>query len=374
MAIRVAIVGLGNCASALVQGVHYYSTHATADGLVRDSIGPFGVKDLSFVLAYDVDARKIGGPIKQSIFKGTNCCMPLSPTVVADVSGRFDGPVMDAPVFDGVAPHMVAKSAHDTERFLLFDPSQASADASTLSMDLIMHFAEELKTYNVNVLVNYLPVGSQEATEFWASVCLLARVPMVNCIPVFIASNPIWAERFKNARVAVIGDDMKSQFGASVLSQALQELAEARGHHVKVHIQQNSGGNTDFLNMTDQTRLASKKVSKENVIRDHGLPADFVHAGPSDYIRVYRDTKVAHFHLELSGFCGSPVVLDARLQVEDSPNSAGVVIDAIRYVRHAQDLGLYGALEGPSAFTQKSPPVAMTLADAIRACDELANS
>jgi myo-inositol-1-phosphate synthase len=197
---------------------------------------------------------------------------------------------------------------------------------------------------------------------------------MVNCIPVFIASDPKWSAKFRDNCVALIGDDMKSQFGASVLSQALQELAEARGHSVKVHIQQNSGGNTDFLNMADHSRLASKKVSKENVIRDHGPAPTFVHAGPSDYIRAYGDKKVAHFRLEMTGFCGSPVILDARLEVQDSPNSAGVVIDAVRYVRTAQNIGLYGALEGPSAFTQKSPPVAMTMAQAIEACDRLAEA
>jgi myo-inositol-1-phosphate synthase len=153
-----------------------------------------------------------------------------------------------------------------------------------------------------------------------------------------------------------------------------QELAKARGHKVLQHIQQNSGGNTDFLNMTDQNRLASKKISKENVLRDHGDEPEFVHAGPSDYIRVYGDTKVAHFHLELSGFCGAPVVLDARLQVQDSPNSAGVVIDALRYARVAQDIGVYGPIYGASAFTQKSPPLQMTLAESIASCEKLASS
>jgi myo-inositol-1-phosphate synthase len=253
---------------------------------------------------------------------------------------------------------MVALYPNDTERF--FATRDCDADE--------VHFAEDLKSFKVDVLINYLPVGSETATRFWASVCLRARVPLVNCIPVFIASDPVWSQRFRDAHVALIGDDMKSQFGASVLSQALQELAEARGHRVKVHIQQNSGGNTDFLNMVNTSRLASKKVSKENVLRDHGIAPDFLHAGPSDYVRIYGDTKVAHFHLELEGFCGSPVKLDARLEVQDSPNSAGVVIDALRYVKLAQDTGRFGALEGPSAFTQKSPPVSMSLADATRAC------
>ena len=358
MPIRVAIVGLGNCASALVQGVKYYSDHPNAEGLVKDKIGPWSVKDISFVLAYDVDERKTGLPIKDAIFKGTNCCRPLAPEVLSDASGRFDGPVWHGPKLDGVSEHMLTSDPTDKERFYVV--KDCSAD--------VVHFAEDLRSFQVDVLINYLPVGSQKATEFWAEVCLLARVPMVNCIPVFIASDPVWSQRFRDSRVALIGDDMKSQFGASVLSQALQELAEARGHSVKVHIQQNSGGNTDFLNMVNTSRLASKKISKENVLRDHGVAPLFLHAGPSDYVRVYGDTKVAHFHLELEGFCGAPVKFDARLEVEDSPNSAGVVIDALRYVKVAQDSGRFGALEGPSAFTQKSPPVSMSLAEASQAC------
>jgi myo-inositol-1-phosphate synthase len=345
MSIRVAIVGLGNCASALVQGVHYYSKNSlnSEPGLVRDKIGSYGVKDIVFALGFDIDARKVGWSIQKAIFSKPNCCAPLSPGVETDDSCRFDGPVLLGPQLDGVSDHMVSYDPKDSEHFMPM-PLTAPVDQ--------VHFAETLKSYNIDVLINYLPVGSQLATEFWASVCLLARVPMVNCIPVFIASDPVWSKKFLDAKVAIIGDDMKSQFGASVLSQALQELAELRGHKVKVHIQQNSGGNTDFLNMVNQDRLKSKKISKENVLRNHGVEPDFLHAGPSDYIRVYGDTKVATFHLELEGFCGAPVKFDARLEVQDSPNSAGVVIDALRYVHVAQKTGYYGALEGPSAFTQ----------------------
>jgi myo-inositol-1-phosphate synthase len=362
---RVAIVGLGNCASALVQGVHYYTDESVEEGLVRSSIGGITVGDISFVVGFDVDVRKIGWPIQKAIFKGPNCCMPLSPGVEHDTSDRFSGTVYAAPVLDGVSDHMKTDVEKDKERFMIDPRGSPIAD--------VIHFADRLHEFNVDVLINYLPVGSQKATEFWAEVCLLARVPMVNCIPVFIASNPDWNTKFIEAGVAVIGDDMKSQFGASVVSQMLQELAETRGHKVKVHIQQNSGGNTDFLNMTNQDRLASKKISKENVLRSHGIEPDYYHAGPADYIRVYGDTKVAHFRLELEGFCKSPVIFDARLQVQDSPNSAGVVIDALRYAIVAQRKGIYGSLHGPSAFTQKSPPEQMTLQESVRACDFLAN-
>ena len=363
---RVAIVGVGNCASALIQGVHYYSNNSVDhEGLVRPYIGGIGLKDISFVLGFDADVRKIGWPLHRAIFKGTNCCMPLSPNVEYDISNRFDGIVHAAPHLDGISDHMKTEIESDKERFMIDPRGCPEAD--------VVHFAEKLHENNINVLINYLPVGSQKATEFWANVCILARVPMVNCIPVFIASCPDWNEKFRQAKVALIGDDMKSQFGASVVSQMLQELAELRGHKVKVHIQQNSGGNTDFLNMTNAERLASKKISKENVLRSHGSEPEYYHAGPADYIRVYGDTKVAHFRLELEGFCKSPVVFDARLQVQDSPNSAGVVVDALRYAITAQNSGLYGSLYGPSAFTQKSPPEQMTLQESVDACDKLAN-
>lgn len=364
---RVAIVGVGNCASALVQGVKYYSDAKSADGLVREQIGPYKVSDIDFALAFDIDARKVGFPLNEAIFAKPNCCMVLDESVKNDTSGRFDCTVLPGPVLDGVAEHMKASKFADTERFLISEQTQVD--------DMTIQKASELlKAYKIDALVNYLPVGSQQATEFWAIVCLETKVPMVNCIPVFIASDPKWAAKFTESGVAIIGDDMKSQFGASVMSQMLQELAQARGHRVVQHIQQNSGGNTDFFNMTDKSRLVSKKISKENVLRAHGLEPDFYHAGPSDYIRAYGDTKVAHFHLELTGFCGAPVKFDARLEVQDSPNSAGVVIDALRYVRVAQDRGIFGPLLGPSAFTQKSPPKQMTLSESINECDKLAGT
>ena len=364
--IRVGIVGLGNCASALIQGTHYYknNTDKLNSGLISETIGSYNVNDLKFVVGFDIDSRKIGLPMKRAIFELPNCCADLSRGVYNDDTGTFDGPVIAAPVFDGVAPHMRTSDVFDSERFCV---SEAENDAEN---DVVIKFAKALKSFNVDVLVNYLPVGSQSATEFWASCCLEAKVQMVNCIPVFIASEPTWAEKFKAAKLCIIGDDMKSQFGASILSQALQELAKERGHKVKVHIQQNSGGNTDFLNMTVHERLASKKISKENVLKNHGEEPEFCHAGPSDYIRCYKDKKIATFHLELEGFCGSPVVLDARLEVQDSPNSAGIVIDAVRYVKVAHERGLYGALEGPSAFTQKTPPKTLKFVEALEACKQ----
>ena len=357
--IRVCIVGLGNCASALVQGVHYYSDPSKkSDGLISEKIGDYAVSDISFVLGFDVDQRKIDLPIREAIFQKPNCCSSLSPKVQKDTSGRFNGIVFKGPLLDGVSEHMRGTEL-DSERFYVDDTYESSSE------ELILHL---MKAHGVTVLVNYLPVGSEKATEFWANICLKASLNMVNCIPVFIASTPEWSYKFKEAKLALIGDDMKSQFGASIVSQMFQELALSRGHKVKMHIQQNSGGNTDFLNMINSDRLKSKKISKENVLKLSGQEPEYCHAGPSDYIRIFGDTKVATFHLELEGFCGAPVKLDARLEVQDSPNSAGIVIDALRYVTSARDRGLYGALEGPSAFTQKSPPIHLSYQDAVKEC------
>jgi myo-inositol-1-phosphate synthase len=268
-------------------------------------------------------------------------------------------------LLDGVSQHMKNYPADNT--FLV--------DEYTPEVDVV----QVLKQSHADILINYLPVGSEIATKFYAQCAIDAGVAFLNCIPIFIASNPEWEEKFINAGLPLIGDDMKSQFGASILSQMLQELAFARGHKVKCHIQENVGGNTDFLNMLNTARLKSKKISKENVIRcQHdirGLSCDdsFLYAGPSNYIRYYGDNKVATFHLELEGFGGSPVTLDARLSVIDSPNSAGVVIDAIRYLKVAKELGITGSLHGASAFTQKTPPYPMTFEDAQYECRMLAN-
>jgi len=379
--IRVGIVGVGNCASALVQGVHYYSTKEILP--YRTFIGQYRADSIDFVVAFDVDKRKIGFSLRDAIFQLPNCCMDISRDVQNGPLYRYGGPVLSAPILDGVSQHMRATSQKDTERYYvdntsddesvgMYAPAYGHNSVAYTTQD-VDKYANILHHYQVDVLINYLPVGSQIATEFWASVCIKASVNMVNCIPVFIASNPQWSAKFANAKCTIVGDDMKSQFGASVLSQMFQELAESRGHKVLVHIQQNSGGNTDFLNMCNQERLKSKKISKENVLKHHGSEPDFLHAGPSDYIRHYKDTKVAHFKLDLLGFGRAPVTLDAKLEVQDSPNSAGVVIDALRYAVVAQQKGIYGALEGPSAFTQKSPPKQMSLSEAIQSCDALSS-
>ena len=355
--INVAIVGIGNCCSSLYQGLHFYKEGIDNEGLMRSDIGSYKISDIKVVCAFDVDVRKVGKNLAEAIKQKPNCT-PMF------VSKMEDGPIVQiGNKLDGIAEHMLTYP--EDEGFKVADEGFAN----------FKDIVDVLKEKKVDILINYLPVGSQKATEFYAECCLEANVSLLNCIPVFIASNPKWEKKFIDKGIPIIGDDMKSQFGASILSQALQELAIKRGHKVKCHIQRNIGGNTDFLNMIDHKRVVSKKISKENVIRFQceNSPETFVHAGPSEYIRFYKDNKIANFHLELEGFMGSPVILKAELSVIDSPNSAGVVIDAIRYLKVAREMGICGSLRGPSAFTQKTPPLQMELDAAIKECDLLSN-
>jgi len=366
MPIRVAIVGIGNCASALVQGVAVSKAgKKPLAGLSYKDIGGYLASDLEFVLGFDVDSRKVGKSLGEAIFAKPNCCWQIA----KDEEELKELPkckVFMGPVLDGVAQHM--KEMPEEEGF------RVAEDEPMTKREVV----EQLKGSGVDVLINYLPVGSQEATEWWAEACLDADVCFCNCIPVFIASDPVWEKRFKERNLPLIGDDMRSQFGASVLSQMLQELAFDRGHSVKAHIQQNVGGNTDFLNMTDKSRLKSKKISKENVIRSQndirGISSEgsFLFAGPSDYIRYFKDNKIATIHMEMEGFGGAPVTLDLRLSVQDSPNSAGVVIDAVRFLKVAKEMGISGSLRGASAFTQKTPPQQLMFSEAKKECDALA--
>jgi myo-inositol-1-phosphate synthase len=363
--IRVAIVGLGNCASALIQGVSVSKAgERKLEGVTYESIGGYDPSFIDFVAAFDVDKRKVGLAMSEAIFALPNCCWKIVKSE-KELSQLPKCQVLMGPVLDGVADHML--NADENEGFRI---SEVNAITKREAIEI-------LTLSGVDVLINYLPVGSQLATEWWAEVCLDSGVSFCNCIPVFIASDPKWEARFIERGLPLIGDDMRSQFGASVMSQMLQELAFDRGHIVKAHIQQNFGGNTDFLNMTDKSRLASKKISKENVIRSQdairNVESDgFLYAGPGDYIRHYGDNKIAIFHLELEGFGGAPVTFDAKLSVQDSPNSAGVVIDAIRFLKVAKEMGISGSLRGASAFTQKTPPEQLMFSDAKAECDSLA--
>lgn len=357
--IKVAVAGIGNCFSALYQGFAYYNKHRGLEvpGLMFEDIGGYGPTDIKVVAAFDVDKRKVGKPVGKAIFAKPNCARVFMPQVPA-------GPTVQmGPVLDGVSDYMLEQPEDESFRIAKAKP-----------VDVV----KVLKDSGADILINYMPVGSQQATEFYAQAAIDAGVAFLNCIPVFIASDPKWEKKFIKAGLPIVGDDMRSAFGASILSQVLQELAFDRGFAVDFHQQINIGGNTDFNNMMVQSRLESKKKSKENVIRAQNdlrgipVPKNSLFAGPSTYLPYLGDNKVAYFNLRLRGFGDQPVNIDIKLSVQDSENSAGVVIDAIRYLKVARELGVVGALRGPSAWTQKTPPRQMVYAEAKAACEALA--
>lgn len=357
--IKVAVVGVGNCFSSLYQGLEYYKDKEQDNipGIMFANIGGYYPKDIEIVAAFDCDARKVGKPVGEAIFSLPNCARVFQPDVPA-------GPIVQMGMpLDGFSDYMLNQP--EDRGFRLADKEPC---------DIV----QVLKDSKADILLNYCPVGSEQASKYYAQCCLDAGVAMVNCIPVFIASDPEWNQKFIDAGLPIIGDDMRSQFGASVMSQILQELAFNRGMEVDFHQQINIGGNTDFNNMMVQSRLESKKKSKENVIRSQNdirgipLPKDSLFAGPSTFIPYLKDNKIAYFRLNLRGFGDNPVYFDAKLSVNDSENSAGVVIDAIRYLKVARELGIVGALTGPSAQTQKTPPYQMMFEDSKRECEYLA--
>lgn len=357
--IKVAVIGVGNCFSALYQGFAYYKNHGgeNVPGVMFADIGGYRTKDIEVVAAFDVDPRKVGKPVGEAIFAKPNCARVFQADVPAGPIVQMGHPL------DGVSDYMLEQPEDLGFRI-----------AKTKPADIV----KALKDTKADILINYLPVGSQKATEFYAQCAIDAGVAFLNCIPVFIASDPKWEKKFIDAGLPLIGDDMRSQVGASVVSQVLQELAFDRGMEVEFHQQLNIGGNTDFNNMMVQSRLKSKKISKENVIRAQNdlrgipVPEHSLFAGPSTYLPYLKDNKVAYFNIRLKGFGGAPVTMDLKLSVQDSENSAGVVIDAIRYLKVARELGVVGSLRGPSAWTQKTPPEQMMYADAKAECAALA--
>lgn len=339
--IKVAIAGVGNCASSLVQGVEYYRQRASEcpAGLMHPDVGGWAPGDLKFVAAFDVDRRKVGAPLEEAVFARPNCTMVFQPTLPP--SGVV---VHMGPVLDGVAAHMADYPDDDAFR---------AADEPAVDV------AAELKQSGADVLVCYLPVGSEKAVRHYAEACLDAGVAMVNCVPVFIASDAEWADRFRAAGVPIVGDDIKSQVGATIVHRMLTRLFCDRGYAVDRTYQLNTGGNTDFLNMLALERLKSKKTSKTESVQsqlDERLKSDDIHIGPSDYVPWQNDNKIAFIRLEAEGFGGAPIELEMRLSVQDSPNSAGVVIDAIRCAKLGLERGIGGPLEAPSAYYMKSPP------------------
>lgn len=353
--VRVAIVGLGNCASTLVQGLTHYRRHPDdTTGLMHPVMGGLSVGDIHIACAFDVDQRKIGQRVKDAIFAAPNnsrifCRDP-----------EDDGAVVHAgPVGDGVAAHL--EKFNEARRAKPDTRANAATPADVVKV---------LKESGATCLINYLPVGSQKATEMYAQCCLEAGIGMVNCIPVFIASEPAWAEKFRKAGLPIVGDDVKSQFGATITHRVLMKLAEARGIAIDSSYQLNVGGNTDFLNMLERGRLASKKISKTEAVTSQVPMADEnIHIGPSDYIAFLKDNKVCYVRMNMRGFGGLPMELDMKLSVEDSPNSAGVVVDAVRAVALAQQAKLGGPIEAASAALMKRPAKQMQDDEAADAFD-----
>ena len=341
--IRVALVGVGNCASALVQGVSFYRRHPDLTvGLMHPEIAGLRVADIYFACAFDVDQRKVNRPLREAIFAPPNCAK-----IFCESPDDDDAKVFPGPLADGVASHM--QNFADTQRAIIADEARTN---------LKNYVVRKLKETRATVLVNYLPVGSQNATELYAEAALEARIGMVNCIPVFLASNPAWAAKFKAANLPLIGDDVKSQFGATVLHRVLMKLAQQRGMAIDSSYQLNVGGNADFLNMLERSRLASKKISKTEAVTSQ-VPMDDsqIHIGPSDYIPFLADNKIAYVRMNVRGFGGVSMEADLKLSVEDSPNSAGVVVDAIRCIALAQSQKIGGVLEETSAALMKRPLV-----------------
>ncbi len=346
--IKVALVGVGNCASSLVQGIAHYANGGANEqiGLMHWDLGGYRPTDIRIVAAFDVDARKVGQDVAKAIFAKPNCT-----AVFCDHVPDTGCTVSMGLVLDGVADHM--SDYPDERTFKVSDLPQPSK----------AEVVEILKRSGAEVMMNYLPVGSQEATEFYAECALEAGVAFVNNIPVFIASNPVWAKRFEDAGLPIIGDDIKAQIGATIVHRTLTDLFAKRGVKLNRTYQLNTGGNTDFLNMLNHARLESKKKSKTEAVQSvaaRRLDDENIHVGPSDYVAWQNDNKVCFLRMEGEMFGGVPMNLEMRLSVEDSPNSAGVAIDTIRCARLALDRGLKGVIEGPSAYFCKHPPIQHT--------------
>ncbi len=342
--IKIAVVGVGNCASALIQGIHYYRRQSAeeSDGLMHPEIGGYRPGDIEVVAAFDVDARKVGEDVHRAIFAPPNCTQVFCPDI-PDSGVR----VQMGRLLDGVAPHMTEYP--DERSFVVADAEQATRE----------EIVTQLKQSGAEILVNYLPVGSEDAVRFYAQCALDAGLGLVNNMPVFIASDALWEARFSAAGLPLIGDDIKSQLGATITHRILVDLCRKRGVHVDRTYQLNTGGNTDFLNMLSRRRLASKKISKTEAVQSVSasrMADENIHIGPSDYVPWQKDNKICFLRIEGRLFGDVPMNLELRLSVEDSPNSAGVAIDSIRCAKLALDRDIGGVLDAPSAYFCKHPP------------------
>lgn len=351
--IKIAIAGVGNCAASLIQGLEYYRSNTNGKkqeehlGLMNYDMGGYFPEDIEVVAAFDIDKRKVGERFDAALSAKPNCVLPLYTDIPKSKVRVEMGPVLD-----GVSEHMADYPADRT-----FIPAKKKP----------ANVEKVLKDSGAEILLNYLPVGSQKATEFYAEACLKTGVSLINCMPVFICSDPQWAKRFEEKRIPIVGDDIKAQVGATIVHRTLAKLFTDRGVTIDRTYQLNTGGNTDFLNMLNRTRLESKKISKTSAVQSQltvPLEAENIHIGPSDYVPWQNDNKVCFLRMEGRGFAGFPMNLELRLSVEDSPNSAGCAIDAIRCCRLARDRKIGGQLISISAYTMKHPPKQIADTDA----------
>ena len=392
--IKVGIIGVGSCAKSLVEGIQYYNENPDDKiGLMYEDIGGYSVHDIEFVIGFDIDKRKVNKKLAKALRAQPNCAMDHVDKITTTSNSSCVSPdalVYSAPEHDGIAPHM-----HDYPDEVTFVNGAVPAESFERTVELLQY-------HNVDVLINYLPVGSEEATKYWIDVALEAGVHFVNCIPTMISTEDAMEteQRFIDAGLTIVGSDMRSAWGASRMSEVLQGAMLDSGLMVTQHIQMNMAAgstqgqehirtgrtaNTDFLNMAKQYRLHNKHISKENVLKGQNLVRDestagmTLFAGPSltvqqkpggDYIS--SDNKIANFDMVAYGFAGARYEMSARLSVQDSPNSGGVVVSAIRFCKVASEMGIVGFLRGPSAWTQKTPPVQLKTEDAKFECDALA--
>ncbi len=352
--VRVAIIGVGNCASSLVQGVHYYKTAKPDEfvpGLMHVDLGGLHISDIEFTAAFDINKTKVGKDLSEAIFAEPNCT-----TVFQNNIPKLGVPVHRGMTHDGLG--------HYLKEIIEKAPGPT---------DDIVGILKDTKT---EVVINYLPVGSEMATKWYVEQVLDAGCALVNCIPVFIAREKYWQGRFAERGLPVIGDDIKSQVGATILHRILTNLFLDRGMPIERTYQLNTGGNTDFLNMLERARLDSKKESKTNAVksqierRGRHIDDRNIHVGPSDFVPWQKDNKICYLRIEGRHFGDVPMNLECRLSVEDSPNSAGIVIDAVRIAKLALNKGISGAIEGPSAFFMKSPPIQFDDHEALRLTEE----
>ena len=356
--IKIAIVGIGNCASSLIQGIEYYKNRDNKDviGLMHRNIGGYKPSDIEIVAAFDIDKRKVGKDVSEAIFALPNCT-----TVFCKDIPKTNINVRMGLVLDGFSDLM--KNYDEKRTFVLSNEKEATKEG----------VIKLLRESGAEILLNYLPVGSEKAAKFYAECALDAGIAFINNIPVFIASDPEWASKFKEKNIPIIGDDIKSQLGATITHRVLTDLFKKRGVNMERTYQLNTGGNTDFLNMLDINRLAFKKKSKTEAVQSvaaERIDDENIHVGPSDYVPWQKDNKICFIRMEGKLFGDVPMNLELRLSVEDSPNSAGVVIDAIRCCKLALDRGTGGILYSPSAYFMKHPPKQFTDDEAFKMVEE----